>query len=88
MSFTQALNPGPGFVPPPDFGGAYENCIIAFQKAKAAEAAGVIPDDLFPNYNLDGDRGYGWPTWDVKVPCTGLNPPNGGFVTVDPVLIP
>ena len=25
---------------------------------------------MLPDYNLDGDRGYAWPTWDVDAPPT------------------
>lgn len=81
------ITPGTPVNPPPDFGGAIANCVAAFQKVIAAESAGGIPPDLFPDYNLDGDRGYGWPCWNVA-PGTGLQPPDGGFVTVKPVLIP
>ena len=44
---------------PKDFGGAIANSIRAIDLAMAAAPAG------FPNYNLDGDRTYAWPCWDV-----------------------
>jgi hypothetical protein len=86
ISFNVTLTPGTPFKPPTDFGGAIANCVDAFNKVLAAESAGGIPPDLFPNYNLDGDRGYGWPCWDVP-PGNSLHPPDGGYVTVNPVLI-
>jgi Zinc dependent phospholipase C len=54
------------FVPPPDYGSAIENCKWAFRAAKSALSNGDIPDGFFPDYNLDGDRGYGWPCWDIE----------------------
>jgi hypothetical protein len=94
MSFNVLVTPGTPFQPPTDFGGAIGNCIEAFRKVIAAESGGNIPKDLFPDYNLDGDRGYGWPCWNVRHPpgsggpFDSLDPPAGGIVTVDPVLIP
>jgi hypothetical protein len=77
------------------FGGALANCIEAFKKVIAAMEAGPLDDKFFPNYNLDGDRGYAWPCWDLKnAPCQSANPDslNPGNqlreMTVDPVLIP
>ncbi|MES2108155.1 MAG: hypothetical protein V4577_05385 [Bacteroidota bacterium] len=37
----------------------------------------VIGGDLakLPNYNLDGDRGYGWHDWDPKAGSNPANPP-------------
>jgi hypothetical protein len=76
-----------------NYGGAIANCEIAFRNVIKAEAGGKIPDDIFPDYNLDGDRGYGWPCWNVQhPPGTGhafdsLQPPRGGTVTVNPVPI-
>ena len=88
INFSVVIMPGKLFTPPSDFGGAIENCEIAFQNVRAVLKAGNIPVDFFPDYNLDGDRGYGWPCWDVRRPPGGpLTPPDGKTVTVDPVLI-
>jgi hypothetical protein len=94
IDFNVIIKPGIPFNPPTDFGGAIENCVAAFQKVITAESTGGIPPDLFPDYNLDGDRGYGWLCWNVRNPpgkgvaFDSLIPPDGSFVTVDPVLIP
>lgn len=94
IDFKVIIEPGIPFNPPTDFGGAIANCVDAFHKVITAEAAGGIPPDLFPDYNLDGDRGYGWRCWNVEkppgkdAPFDSLIPPDGGFVTVKPVLIP
>jgi hypothetical protein len=45
-----------------NFGGAMANCVRGI---KLAEAGFPAPFGL-PDYNLDGDRGYAWPTWDVS----------------------
>jgi hypothetical protein len=93
INFNVLVTPGTPFQPPPDFGGAIGNCADAFRTVLAAEKAGNIPRALFPDYNLDGDRGYGWPCWDVRhPPGTGgafdhLDPPPRGTVRVDPVPI-
>jgi len=42
-----------------DFGAAIPNCIRAIEAILNGQP---LP---LPNYNLDGDRGYAWPTWDV-----------------------
>jgi hypothetical protein len=56
-----------------NFGGAIENCIRGIQLAMQDFPDGT---DL-PDYNLDGDRGYAWPTWDVDPPPDDLKrPPN------------
>jgi hypothetical protein len=57
-----------------DYGSALANCQRAFALAQAGFPA---PYDL-PDYNLDGDRGYGWPAWDVKLAPTG-DPPSNPF---------
>jgi hypothetical protein len=94
IDFSVLVKPDTPFKPPTDFGGAIANCIVAFRKTIAAESSGSIPADLFPDYNLDGDRGYGWPCWNVRHPpgkgrpFDSLDPPDGGIVTVDPVTIP
>jgi hypothetical protein len=43
-----------------DFGAAIPNCIKAIKAV--VQKAGLV----LPNFNLDGDRGYAWPTWDIK----------------------
>jgi hypothetical protein len=59
-----------------DFGGAIANCRSAFISVDAALRANNMPppQDFFPDYNLDGDRGYAWPCWDVTTPPNGLDP--------------
>jgi len=58
-----------------NFGGAVANSILGIQHAEAG-----FPDSTkFPDYNLDGDRSYAWPCWDVTdrpnpEPITPLNP--------------
>jgi hypothetical protein len=47
---------------PKDFGGAIANSKRAIDLASAATPA------TFPDYNLDGDRTYAWPCWDVSPP--------------------
>ena len=44
---------------PKDFGGAIANS----KRAIDAAAAGT---PRYPDYNLDGDRAYAWPCWDVE----------------------
>lgn len=57
----------------PNFGGAIANCIRGIQLAMQGFPDGT---DL-PDYNLDGDRGYAWPTWDVDPPPDDpKRPPN------------
>jgi hypothetical protein len=47
-----------------NYGGALANC---HRGIELAEQGFPKPFGL-PDYNLDGDRGYGWPTWDVDPP--------------------
>jgi hypothetical protein len=54
---------------PRDFGGAIANSIKAIDDAVADQLT-------LPNYNLDGDRSYAWPCWDVPQPVVQ---PNGTF---------
>jgi hypothetical protein len=72
--------------PPADFGGAIANCETAFTMVTVAHANGSLP--LFPDYNLDGDRGYAWPCWDVANPGSDkLDPKGRRQIVVTPVLI-
>jgi len=94
MPFSQLPVPGTVFPTPADFGGAMENCIHAFRAIKVADAGGNIAHDFFPDYNLDGDRGYAWPCWDVArpphhAPFDHLDPTSWpcGSATVNPVKI-
>jgi hypothetical protein len=64
----------------PDFGGAVANCAVAFKSVTKALAANTLTPTFFPDYNLDGDRGYAWPCWDVSTPPKGLNPVNSAGV--------
>jgi hypothetical protein len=57
-----------------DFGGAIENCRKIFTDVDAALQRGDLPPNFFPDFNLDGDRGYAWPCWDLAKPPTGLDP--------------
>lgn len=51
-----------------NFGGAVANSILGIQLSEAG-----FPDEtLLPDYNLDGDRSYAWPCWDITDPV----PPN------------
>jgi hypothetical protein len=75
-----------------NFGGALENC----QRGILLATGKLAGEFQLPNYNLDGDRGYAWPCWQVKpepdmnhVPDP-LNPRRlqaGQHVTVNPVLL-
>jgi len=55
-----------------NFGGAIANCIKGITLSEANFPGG----SLLPDYNLDGDRSYAWPCWDVVTPPV--------FPTVDP----
>jgi hypothetical protein len=44
-----------------NFGGAIENS----KRGIGLAVAGFPGGKTLPDYNLDGDRGYGWPCWDV-----------------------
>ena len=74
----------PGFAATPkNYGGAIANCMRALDMV-----AGPTPPQ-FPDYNLDGDRTYGWPCWDVAKNAK-LNPKNAtppGIATVTAVRI-
>ena len=47
---------------PKNFGGAIANSKKGIDIAQAGFPAGTE----LPDYNLDGDRGYAWPCWDVE----------------------
>jgi hypothetical protein len=92
LDFGELPIPGTVFNPPSDFGGAIGNCEVAFQTVSEAQSKGSLP--LFPDYNLDGDRGYAWPCWDVaNPPLAGstlfdrLNPEGGLHIMVNPIPI-
>jgi hypothetical protein len=64
-------------IKPKNFGGAVANSIKGIKLAEAG-----FPDDhLLPNYNLDGDRSYAWPCWDITDP----EPKGGGGATRTPL---
>ncbi len=70
----------------PGFGGAIANCAAAFKAVDHALRANSLSPTFFPDYNLDGDRGYAWPCWDVAAPPKGLDPAMASApVTVSPV---
>jgi hypothetical protein len=56
-----------------DYGGAIPNCKRAIAAILAAPSGQLFPIDaktkkptmMVNDFNLDGDRGYGWPCWDV-----------------------
>jgi hypothetical protein len=49
---------------PKNFGGAIANSMRGIDLAQAGFPVGTA----LPDYNLDGDRGYAWPCWDVEKP--------------------
>lgn len=53
-----------------NFGGAIANSIKGIKLAEA----GFPKPALLPDYNLDGDRAYAWPCWDVMDPEPNNNP--------------
>lgn len=68
--FFAAAGPLPLPTPPllrPNFGGALANSDRGLRLALEAFAAGR-PVPAMPNYNMDSDRGYAWPCWDVMPP--------------------
>jgi hypothetical protein len=76
-----------------NFGGALANSRRGVDLAEAGFPRGAA----LPDYNLDGDRGYAWPTWDVDSPPTPtsfggdpLHPTHnpGGVATVRAVPAP
>lgn len=77
------------------FGGAVENCKVVLREFLDAEEAGRTDALAFPDYNLDGDRGYAWPCWEQSRPpfpdaraYDPLSPgPGRPVVSVDPVAI-
>jgi hypothetical protein len=61
------------------FGGIFANCEAALRAAVPYVAGGSWPEGtVLPDYNLDSDRGYAWPCWDVdyssKLPWNGCDP--------------
>lgn len=77
------------------FGGAVENCRVVLSRFLTAESDGSLDQLVFPDYNLDGDRGYAWPCWEQSLPpypdgrhFHELSPsPTNPEVTVDAVVI-
>jgi Zinc dependent phospholipase C len=57
---------------PRDFGGVMANCAEAIRRAEHGN-----PDLVLPDYNMDCDRGWAWPTWDVNPMPTSENPQPG-----------
>jgi hypothetical protein len=49
---------------PKDFGGAVANSIKGITLAES----GFPRASMLPDYNLDGDRSYAWPCWDITDP--------------------
>lgn len=68
-----------------DFGGAIANCARAIHLAEGGWPGG----SFLPDYNLDSDRGYAWPCWDVQNGSllNPLDPPNAGSTIVDAALL-
>ena len=66
---------------PKDFGPAIDNCKRAID---IAMGTGPL---VLPNYNLDGDRTYGWPCWDVS-PAPRVDPTNPNATIVGDPLAP
>jgi hypothetical protein len=60
------------------FGGAIANSKHGIDLAVASFPGGT----MLPDYNLDGDRGYAWPTWDV-MPAPLPNQPPGDPLAPD-----
>lgn len=53
-----------------NFGGAIANSILGIQLSEAG-----FPDEtMLPDYNLDGDRSYAWPCWDITDPVASNAP--------------
>ena len=48
------------------FGSVFDNCMTAFGFAVPYLSGASYPSGVvLPDYNLDSDRGYAWPCWDV-----------------------
>jgi hypothetical protein len=74
-----------GFVDGPlDFGNAMLNCI----KALGTFRAGGVAALMLPDYNLDGDRGYAWPCWDLEYPGVEKLAPENRTGPVHAVVLP
>jgi zinc dependent phospholipase C len=63
-----------------NFGGALANSARGIELALAGFPRGTG----LPDYNLDGDRGYAWPAWDVDPRPDGTNPPGDPLSPTDP----
>jgi hypothetical protein len=62
-----------------EFGGVIANCIRAITLAEEGSQLLSPP----PDYNLDGDRGWAWPSWDVEPEPT--RNPDGSINVPDPL---
>jgi len=63
-----------------NLGGAIANSKRGIDLAEAGFPRGT----MLPDYNLDGDRGYAWPCWDVEPEPTGAGPPGDPLSPTDP----
>jgi hypothetical protein len=59
-----------------DFGGAISNSAIAIQTFERIGA-----DLVLPNFDMDADRGYAWPGWQVDPDPNPLDPTKPGNLT-------
>ena len=64
-----------------NFGGALANSRKGIDLVQAGTFANK---KNLPDYNLDGDRGYGWPCWDVS-PAVTFNPATNKNKAPDPL---
>jgi hypothetical protein len=70
-------------VSPKNFGGAVKNSIKGILLSESGmlldprKAVKKPKEHTLPNYNLDGDRAYAWPCWDIteREPIGGGDPP-------------
>jgi Zinc dependent phospholipase C len=77
------------------FGSIFANCTAALAFAVPYISGTPYPDGtVLPDYNLDGDRGFAWPCWDVdygykNFPWNGADPfPADTLQRVNTSLIP
>jgi Zinc dependent phospholipase C len=67
-----------------NFGGAIANSRKGIDLARAGFPGGAV----LPDYNLDADRGYAWPCWDVSPAPTGSGTPGDPLNPDDPANLP